>query len=562
MSTELTWKFDENRTGEPEGFHNAGISHFTSNRLDSLVREVIQNSLDARDDLDEPVRITFARDRVKIDLVDSKNLMRAIVEAVNSPHNDARYKESMLASARDLTKGKNVLSLRIEDANTSGADDESDGFGRPSKWDALTKGSGLNVKDARDAGGSFGLGKFAAFAATDIRTVLYSTAWRKSSNDKLQHRFIGKTILVSRKDGTGIDRRAIGYLCGDDFQPALNAEVPERFRMENAGTTLWILRQLESDWDTRIRQSIVSHYFHAIIHGGLSATVNRVKITGDNLEKFLLEGNERHEAISDFISVSRLPSVETTSIDGIGEINLRIKVYRGNNSNRKRQIALVRDAGMMITDQRNDMGLSGIKMIPSHWHGFTAIVECLSHGKESLLRDSESPKHNEISPDQIDDEKHRKLAEVAFRELGQWLREMLQKHAEPSGFGEEENASEVALYLPIEAPQGNGSAKGGGNSSDSAVVAISSIRQQDRPPPNRPRIGGRKRKPATVPGGDGAGNNEGSLGGGSGLVIMKVRLVVEVVRVDRIDGLLRVEMLQSLLTAYDFRTCPTNLLML
>ena len=134
MSTELSWKFDENRTGEPEGFHNAGISHFTSNRLDSLVREVIQNSLDARDDLDEPVRITFARDRVKIDLVDSKNLMRAIVESVNSPHNDARYKESMLASARDLTKGKNVLSLRIEDANTSGADDESDGFGRPSKW--------------------------------------------------------------------------------------------------------------------------------------------------------------------------------------------------------------------------------------------------------------------------------------------------------------------------------------------------------------------------------------------------------------------------------------------
>lgn len=25
MSTELSWKFDENRTGEPEGFHNAGM---------------------------------------------------------------------------------------------------------------------------------------------------------------------------------------------------------------------------------------------------------------------------------------------------------------------------------------------------------------------------------------------------------------------------------------------------------------------------------------------------------------------------------------------------------
>ena len=92
---------------------------------------------------------------------------------------------------------------------------------------------------------------------------------------------------------------------------------------------------------------------------------------------------------------------------------------------------------------------------------------------------------------------------------------MLQKHAEPSGFGEEENASEVALYLPIEAPQGSGAAEGGGNSSDSAVVAISSIRQQDRPPPSRTRISGRRRKRATVPGG-GPGNNGGSLGGGKG----------------------------------------------
>ncbi len=196
----ITWQFDENRTGERDGWHDTGVSHFTANRLDSLVREAIQNSLDARSDPKQPGIVKFSYERVKGNLIDSNSLIRSILASVESPDNDDRDKEAFKETALSLLKGKNksVRVLKIEDANTTGARDDGP---EPTMWEALTKGSGLNVKGARDAGGSFGVGKFAAFAASDVRTVLYSTAWQHPTELELRHRFIGRTILVSRTEG-------------------------------------------------------------------------------------------------------------------------------------------------------------------------------------------------------------------------------------------------------------------------------------------------------------------------------------------------------------------------
>ena len=44
----LEWQFPPNVAGEVEGHNDAGISHFTDNREVNLIRESIQNSLDAR----------------------------------------------------------------------------------------------------------------------------------------------------------------------------------------------------------------------------------------------------------------------------------------------------------------------------------------------------------------------------------------------------------------------------------------------------------------------------------------------------------------------------------
>ena len=48
--SEFVWQFPRNDSNETEGPNDGGISHFTSNRLGNVIRESIQNSLDARAD--------------------------------------------------------------------------------------------------------------------------------------------------------------------------------------------------------------------------------------------------------------------------------------------------------------------------------------------------------------------------------------------------------------------------------------------------------------------------------------------------------------------------------
>ena len=58
------WRFPSNGGGADEGFNNAAIDHFSGARIQSLVRESIQNSLDARKSKDEPVLVSFTFDEV------------------------------------------------------------------------------------------------------------------------------------------------------------------------------------------------------------------------------------------------------------------------------------------------------------------------------------------------------------------------------------------------------------------------------------------------------------------------------------------------------------------
>ena len=511
------WQFDENRTGERDGFHDTGVSHFTGNRIDSLVREVIQNSLDARYDTNRPVVVTFNRDRVKGGLIDAANLLRSILDSVDSPDIDARDKDSFKETALALLKGKNksVHSLRIEDSNTTGATDSNttalvDDGTEPTMWQALTKGAGLNVKQASDAGGSFGVGKFAAFAASDIRTVMYSTAWRDHPDSELRHRFIGKTILVSRTDRKSRKKlRGIGYLAHPDFEPAKDDHVPPRFLRDEPGTSLWIMKRLENGWDEQVCKSIVAHFYHAIIHGGLDATIDRAKINAQNILSFVDADNS---TLRKFIAVSNQSPVETTHIEGIGTVNLRLDVDNDDRTNKERNIALVRDAGMMITNNRRDMGIPRISQLPRSWYGFTAVVECLSQGDRSLLRDCESPQHNKISVEEISDEETRSEARRRLRELGNWLQSALRQHVEPDLTGDTENIAELAQYLPL-VPESEDTSDVTDHE-NGTFFAISSIRQQDRPPPASARRTSRRTRQSSAPGGN--DNTEPSGGNGRG----------------------------------------------
>src|SRR5690606_17150646 len=101
-----------------------------------------------------------------------------------------------------------VSILTVEDYGTTGLIGPSV-TGKP--FHALIKGSGVSQKSSADAGGSFGIGKNAAFAVSQLRTVFYSTLYQL--NGATHHLAQGKSILVSHTDDRGNEKRGIGY-CG------------------------------------------------------------------------------------------------------------------------------------------------------------------------------------------------------------------------------------------------------------------------------------------------------------------------------------------------------------
>ena len=55
----MEWDFPSNGGGETYGFNNSSIDTFIGRRVFSLIRETIQNSMDARANSGKPVKMCF-----------------------------------------------------------------------------------------------------------------------------------------------------------------------------------------------------------------------------------------------------------------------------------------------------------------------------------------------------------------------------------------------------------------------------------------------------------------------------------------------------------------------
>ena len=89
---DFTWQFPRNEAGEHEGPNDAGITHFMNSRKDSVIRETIQNSLDARLDLSKPVKVKFEISRRAPSDFAVPSLIEALNAAVRSADNDDAHR--------------------------------------------------------------------------------------------------------------------------------------------------------------------------------------------------------------------------------------------------------------------------------------------------------------------------------------------------------------------------------------------------------------------------------------------------------------------------------------
>lgn len=264
------WKFRELQVGETErNPHEAEFFKLTD-PSEAVVREFVQNSLDARVDKDIPVRVRIVLSSVL------KNTMEKFL----GPELREHLKASGLFPSYYETLSC-VPFVTIEDFGTTGLGGETDESARPSQGKLgqnfyyFWKCEGISVKTGKDAG-RWGLGKTTFHMASRLRTFWGFTV-RSDDNQQL---LLGKALLKAHR----INNRAYdydGYYAKDKSNPIEDKDLVEQFRKtfslkrkDEAGLSI-VIPAPDSEIDLpSIIRSVILHYFYAIMSGNLEVEIN------------------------------------------------------------------------------------------------------------------------------------------------------------------------------------------------------------------------------------------------------------------------------------------------
>ena len=189
-----------------DGFNESGMEHFTGSPIQHLAREVHQNSLDAADDAMVEVRIKLHHVRVA-EIPDLAELRENLNLCYESSQHESKKAEAFFSEALELIGQEKIPVLQISDHFTKGMVGPAEN-GTP--YYAFMKAKGQSRKGNDTATGSYGIGKFAPYAVSKLRTIFVSTIYRDETTGKHVQLSQGKSIFMSH-DKEGRRRQGFGF---------------------------------------------------------------------------------------------------------------------------------------------------------------------------------------------------------------------------------------------------------------------------------------------------------------------------------------------------------------
>lgn len=279
MDVCIGWNHPVEMGGQWDGYNDSGIFTFKGKPIESLGREITQNSRDEVLDKSKPVRIEFEYFQLDSSQIPNVDELKDNFEICKETTSDNRAK-TFFEAATEILRKSSIPVLKISDFNTNGIKGPCE-HGTP--YFAFMKATGESVKSSVDSGGSFGIGKNAPYAVSDLRTVFVSTAFR-DENGLVQEYIQAKSILMSHeKDGEV--RRGQGYWgIKEQCMPVNDSKIiPDWLKRPissdtnepELGTSLYVLGfSKPNNWEERLTSSIISNFFGAINNGQLEVEIN------------------------------------------------------------------------------------------------------------------------------------------------------------------------------------------------------------------------------------------------------------------------------------------------
>lgn len=407
MTDNEKWRFPSNQNSTFVGINDAGIETFTAHLNQSLVREVIQNSLDAAVDDTKPVLVEFSRfDIPQNEFPDLDNFRNAVIKCRKSNDNDPDAVR-FFKNAEKILDRKSISVLRISDYNTRGLEG-SDTCAKGTSWSRLVKESGSSNK-GQGSGGSFGIGKSAAFACSDLRTVFYSSMdIRNLKSD------FGVAKLVSFTDDNGTWTTGTGFYSENTDFVAIRgklASFDHNYTRDRPGTDIYVMGMHEKDFKAEFIKSVLMEFLVSINSGKLVVKIQDDVIDSDKISKYIYDLQQSDSKDKEISALSNYYDLITSSKSTVKKIKLDSNKYgkefgfkdgectlylkEGKGLNRK--ILITRKAGMRILEKNRISG--SIE--------FTGVLIMEGDNMNEAFKRMEVPSHDAFEPGRVRGEKGR-----------------------------------------------------------------------------------------------------------------------------------------------------------
>ena len=466
----MKWHFPPTGGGIAQGFNDSGKEFFKANVLDHVIREIIQNSLDAKSKRHHgnPVVVSIGTFDLKPDTINCKGLALHVKKSLERSVEQKNQKAvTFYRRALNMLKRGIIPTLHVTDKHTTGLNG--------AKWDALVHQEGTPVKDNASAGGSYGIGKNAPYAASDLSLVCYST--RYLDRHRIE-KFIARCKLVAHDDPKNkngelqhVGFGTSGSFDGTRFRPIMGRDIDMRFRLPATGSGIFIVGFTEKDWQAISRRSIARNFFAAIHDRNLEVSVNGTKITNETLneEDF---GKDGHSHYYDLYK-RRGKTIQVSK--GFGNFNLKIAV--GDDDTMDNRVAYVNRLGMLITAEKS------FKRNPFHARlgdvgRYVAVVWAADDKTDMRVRLMEPPTHEAIEYERIADPKERRKAERELRVTNDEITSHIKKALGIDRFGSTTELTELADIIPFDIDHDSDAGKNGKDDELSERIAYRKI-----PPP-------------------------------------------------------------------------------
>ena len=299
----------------------------------------------------------------------------------------------------------------------------------------MTKSSGASDKSG-SRGGSFGIGKFAPFACSSLRTVFYST-YDVHGTSASQ----GVARLTSFKNKKKETTQGIGFY-GDDKK---NMPMYKQYSLDsqytrsesNTGTDIFVVGFTgEKGWEHQLVASILDGFLYAVYTGALTVDVDGVTISKETLPELMVShkdyfkehADEYYRVLTDEENARTFTCELKDNPETEGTLTLRLMIEPTFN----RRVAMIRQTGMKIKDKGNINGI-----IP-----FAGTLFIEGDALNSYLRNLENPQHLEWELDRADNK--RQASQLMKSMLG-FIKESLDKMKDEAA--EEELDPSVGEYL-------------------------------------------------------------------------------------------------------------------